>query len=199
MSSKSKSDSEKKGKKLSKPRFSLKAVKREFRVLMVGLEGGGKTTLLHRMKTNTFQSTFPTIGYNVEMVWASKKGIHITVWDVGGGKHIRSLWQYYVNDKQGIIYVVDASDRSRMNEARDTLHDLLKEYALRDAVLLVMATKKNLSGAMNHEEIYQGLNLDAVKHREKYVQMCDNQTNEGVIEGLDWLSVQAHATADMYH
>eukprot|EP00299_Pterocystis_sp_00344_P010372 c4618_g1_i1.p1 GENE.c4618_g1_i1~~c4618_g1_i1.p1 ORF type:complete len:196 (-),score=48.22 c4618_g1_i1:95-682(-) len=184
------------GKSKKRSKVTLKRVKREFRVLMCGLDGAGKTTLLYRMKRNEFVPCFPTIGFNVEMVWVSKKGVHFTMWDVGGGEHIRGLWRYYMSDKQGILFVVDSSDKSRIREARDTLHSLLKEYELRNAFLLIMATKKDRKGAMSKEELFRELDIDAIKNREFFLQMCDSENGEGVLEGLDWLSVKAEIKAD---
>jgi GTPase SAR1 family protein len=52
------------------------------------------------------------------------------VWDIGGQDRIRNLWRHYYNGTQGLIFVVDSSDRDRMEEARDELHKALGEVEL---------------------------------------------------------------------
>eukprot|EP00301_Raphidiophrys_heterophryoidea_P000662 c10333_g1_i1.p1 GENE.c10333_g1_i1~~c10333_g1_i1.p1 ORF type:complete len:185 (+),score=42.16 c10333_g1_i1:31-585(+) len=182
---------------MGKSRVSLSRVKREFSIVMLGLDGSGKTTLMHCMKKGEFVPSFPTVGFGVETVWATKKGVHFTVWDVGGNKHIRPLWRHFYKQKQGVIFVVDSSDRVRVKEAKDELHTLLREYDLRDALLLIMATKKDRAGAMTKEELFVQLNIESIKNREFFLQMCDSESGEGVLEGLDWLRVKAHGNAEI--
>lgn len=52
------------------------------RILMVGLDFSGKTTVLYKLKLGDTVTTVPTIGFNVETV--SYKNVIVTIWDVGG-------------------------------------------------------------------------------------------------------------------
>uniref|UniRef100_A0A8C5PG10 DM1 domain-containing protein n=1 Tax=Leptobrachium leishanense TaxID=445787 RepID=A0A8C5PG10_9ANUR len=114
--------------------------KKEMRILMVGLDAAGKTTILYKLKLGEIVTTIPTIGFNVETV--EYKNISFTVWDVGGQDKIRPLWRHYFQNTQGLIFVVDSNDRERVNEAREELSRMLAEDELRDAVLLVFANKQ---------------------------------------------------------
>ncbi|KAI2565433.1 hypothetical protein G5576_007594 [Homo sapiens] len=115
--------------------------KKEMRILMVGLDAAGKTTILYKLKLGEIVTTIPTIGFNVETV--EYKNISFTVWDVGGQDKIRPLWRHYFQNTQGLIFVVDSNDRERVNEAREELMRMLAEDELRDAVLLVFANKQD--------------------------------------------------------
>ena len=64
------------------------------RILMLGLDAAGKTTILYKLKLNENVSTIPTIGFNVETV-TPVKNVTFTVWDVGGQEKIRQLWRHY--------------------------------------------------------------------------------------------------------
>ncbi|XP_048474908.1 ADP-ribosylation factor-like isoform X4 [Rhincodon typus] len=117
---------------------------KEMRILMVGLDAAGKTTILYKLKLGEIVTTIPTIGFNVETV--EYKNISFTVWDVGGQDKIRPLWRHYFQNTQGLIFVVDSNDKERMSEAREELMQMLGEDELHDAVLLVFANKQvNLS------------------------------------------------------
>jgi ADP-ribosylation factor protein 1 len=120
--------------------FSSLFGKKEMRILMVGLDAAGKTTILYKLKLGEIVTTIPTIGFNVETV--EYKNISFTVWDVGGQDKIRPLWRHYFQNTQGLIFVVDSNDRERVGEARDELHRMLQEDELRDAVLLIFANKQ---------------------------------------------------------
>ncbi|MFS7979993.1 ADP-ribosylation factor 1 [Helianthus anomalus] len=130
------------------------------RILMVGLDAAGKTTILYKLKLGEIVTTIPTIGFNVETV--EYKNISFTVWDVGGQDKIRPLWRQYFQNTQGLIFVVDSNDRDRVVEARDELHRMLNEDELRDAVLLVFANKQDLPNAMNAAEITGKLGLHSL-------------------------------------
>ncbi|CAI0551877.1 unnamed protein product, partial [Linum tenue] len=148
--------------------FSRLFAKKEMRILMVGLDAAGKTTILYKLKLGEIVTTIPTIGFNVETV--EYKNISFTVWDVG------------------LIFVVDSNDRDRVVEARDELHRMLNEDELRDAVLLVFANKQDLPNAMNAAEITDKLGLHSLRQRHWYIQSTCATSGEGLYEGLDWLS-----------
>ena len=160
--------------------------KKEMRILMVGLDAAGKTTILYKLKLGEVVTTIPTIGFNVETV--EYKNISFTVWDVGGQDKIRPLWRHYYQNTQGLIFVVDSNDRDRVDNARDELHRMLNEDELRESVLLVFANKQDLPNAMSAAEMTDKLGLNGLRHRQWYIQACCATTGDGLYEGLDWLS-----------
>ncbi|POS85829.1 ADP-ribosylation factor 1 [Erysiphe pulchra] len=160
--------------------------KKEMRILMVGLDAAGKTTILYKLKLGEIVTTIPTIGFNVETV--EYKNIQFTVWDVGGQDKIRPLWRHYFQNTQGIIFVVDSNDRDRVVEAREELQRMLNEDELRDAILLVFANKQDLPNAMNAAEITDKLGLHSLKQRAWYIQSTCATSGDGLYEGLEWLA-----------
>ena len=118
----------------------------EKRILIVGLDGAGKTTILYKLKLGEVVTTIPTIGFNVETV--EYKNIKFTVWDVGGQDKIRPLWRHYYENTEGVIFVVDSNDVDRIGAAKDELARMLGEDSLKDAVVLVFANKQDLPQAM---------------------------------------------------
>ncbi|KAJ8361031.1 hypothetical protein SKAU_G00175560 [Synaphobranchus kaupii] len=162
--------------------------KKQMRILMVGLDAAGKTTILYKLKLGEIVTTIPTIGFNVETV--EYKNICFTVWDVGGQDKIRPLWRHYFQNTQGLIFVVDSNDRERTQEAAEELQKMLQEDELRDAVLLVFANKQDLPNAMSISEMTEKLSLPSLRNRTWYVQATCATQGTGLYEGLDWLSEQ---------
>ncbi|OMH84178.1 ADP-ribosylation factor [Zancudomyces culisetae] len=140
--------------------------KKEMRVFMVGLDAAGKTNTLYRLKYGKIVTTIPTIG---------------------GGDMIRSLWCSYLEDMQGIIFVVDSNDRERIDEANENLHLMLNNDEYGDAILLVLANKQDLPNSMSTAEITNKLGLHAIRNREWHIQAASVLTGDGLYEGLDWL------------
>lgn len=160
--------------------------KKEMRILMVGLDAAGKTTILYKLKLGEVVTTIPTIGFNVETV--EYKNVSFTVWDVGGQDKIRPLWRHYFQNTHGLIFVVDSNDRERVLEARDELHRMVNEDTLRDSTLLVFANKQDLPNAMSVSEITDQLSLHSLRQRRWYIQSTCATAGQGLYEGLDWLS-----------
>jgi len=166
--------------------------KKEVRILMVGLDAAGKTTILYKLKLGEVVTTIPTIGFNVETV--EYKNLSFTVWDVGGQDKIRPLWRHYYQNTQGIIFVVDSNDRDRIDDSNDYEHSakeelnrMLAEDELRDAVLLVFANKQDLPNAMKVQEVTERLGLNKLRNRQWFIQGASAPMGDGLYEGLDWL------------
>uniref|UniRef100_A0A8C1QE26 ADP-ribosylation factor n=1 Tax=Cyprinus carpio TaxID=7962 RepID=A0A8C1QE26_CYPCA len=166
--------------------FSRLFGKKQMRILMVGLDAAGKTTILYKLKLGEIVTTIPTIGFNVETV--EYKNICFTVWDVGGQDKIRPLWRHYFQNTQGLIFVVDSNDRERAQEAAEDSVSKRRKYL--DAVLLVFANKQDLPNAMAISEMTDKLGLQALRSRTWYVQATCATQGTGLYEGLDWLSEQ---------
>jgi len=162
--------------------------KKQMRILMVGLDAAGKTTILYKFKLGEIVTTIPTIGFNVETV--EYKNICFTVWDVGGQDKIRPLWRHYFQNTQGLIFVVDSNDRERISEAYEELQKMLQEDELREAVLLVFANKQDLPNAMKAAELTEKLGLHNLRNRRWYIQATCATQGHGLYEGLDWLSAE---------
>jgi ADP-ribosylation factor protein 1 len=158
---------------------------RNVKMLMVGLDASGKTTTLYKLKLGELITTIPTIGFNVEAV--EYKNLRFTMWDVGGQDKLRRLWRHYFEGTDGIIFVVDSSDRDRLGIAKEELQKLTAEDCMQHSALLVYANKQDLPQAMPPAEITDKLGLRLLK-REWYVQGSCAASGEGIYEGLDWLA-----------
>mmetsp|Transcript_103720 Transcript_103720/g.278684 ORF Transcript_103720/g.278684 Transcript_103720/m.278684 type:complete len:183 (-) Transcript_103720:277-825(-) len=160
--------------------------KREMRIVMVGLDAAGKTTILYKLKLGEVVTTIPTVGFNVEVV--EYKNINFTVWDIGGQDKIRKLWRHYYLGMHGAIFVVDSSDQERVEDAREELSKMLAEEEMRDAAVLVLANKQDLPNAVKTSELAHKLGLHELRGREWFIQGACATSGEGIYEGLDWLS-----------
>jgi small GTP-binding protein len=158
----------------------------EYRILMLGLDAAGKTTILYKLKLGEMVTTIPTIGFNVETV--QYRNINFTVWDVGGQSKLRPLWRHYYQGTQALIFVVDSNDPARFELAAQELSLLLSDDAMRDAIVLIFSNKQDLPNAESATDVSQELGLHNLRN-EWYIQPCAaTKEAAGLFEGLDWLS-----------
>ncbi|CAE7634525.1 ARF3, partial [Symbiodinium pilosum] len=83
----------------------------------------------YRLKLGVQVKTLPTVGFNVEKL--EYKNIVFTVWDLGGQTRTRQIWQHYYQSTDGLIFVIDSSDRERIEEAHEELMRMLQREEMK--------------------------------------------------------------------
>lgn len=160
----------------------------EHKIVIVGLDNAGKTTILYQFLMNEVVHTSPTIGSNVEeVVW---KNIHFIMWDIGGQESLRAAWNTYYSNTEFVILVIDSTDRERLTITKEELYKMLAHDDLNRAAVLIFANKQDLKGSMTAAEISQQLNLTAIKTHRWQIQSCCALTGEGLYQGLEWICSQ---------
>jgi len=162
----------------------LKEKEKEVRILMLGLDNAGKTTILKKFNGEDITTISPTLGFNIKTL--EHNGYSLNIWDVGGQKSLRSYWRNYFETTDGLIWVVDSADKRRLEDCKKELHQLLQEERLLGATLLVFANKQDLPGALKAEEIKDALDLDSIKTHHWKIVWCSAVTGENLLQGMDW-------------
>ena len=158
----------------------------EARILMLGLDAAGKTTILYKFKLNEQVCTVPTIGFNVETV-TPVRNVSFTVWDIGGQDKIRPLWRHYFRDTDGLIFIVDSADRERFMLAKDELQGILNDPEMDRVPVVVFANKQDLPSANDPSKLAQELGLDNLTRHGWYIQGTSANSGNGLYEGMEQL------------
>ncbi|TSK17914.1 ADP-ribosylation factor-like protein 11 [Bagarius yarrelli] len=148
-------------------------------VVLMGLDSSGKSTLLYRLQRGVIMETTPTIGFNVVTLELNKKTM-LTVWDVGGQERLRSNWKHYLDGCKVLVFVIDASDRSRAEEAKIALKTILSDHNMEDIPLMVLANKTDVPNAMELNEVCQKLDLASCTERVWEIQTCSALKGQGL-------------------
>ncbi|KAK3931579.1 ADP-ribosylation factor-like protein 13B, partial [Frankliniella fusca] len=189
---------------LSRDRLTLR--RRKIVLLLVGLDNAGKTAAAKGLlRGKTFQTkkthhTVPTVGFSSFTL--SYKRCSIIIYDLGGGSQIRDIWSEYYADVHGIIYVIDASDPTRISESAAVLKQLLTHEMLKGKPLLLLANKQDIDGALDEIDVVERLNLETIVNELKcptLVETCcavappNNSklrkayTDPGIQNGFRWI------------
>merc|ERR1711879_713705 len=163
----------------------MKAAEQEARILMLGLDNAGKTTILKKMSEEDISHIMPTQGFNIKTL--VHEGFKLNVWDIGGQKTIRPYWSNYFESSDALVYVIDSSDRRRLAESGTELRELLAEDKLGGIPLLVYANKQDLIQATPADEIQETLALENIKDRTWTIQACSAKEGTGLQDGMQWL------------
>lgn len=163
----------------------------ETEIVHSGLDNAGKTTIVKKIMNEDVNSVSPTLGFIIKTI--EYDGYKLNIWDVGGQKTLRTYWKNYFEKTDTLIWVVDATDRERIDDCRRELAGLLLEERLSGASLLVFKNKSDVPGAMTADEVREGLQLDAIKTHKWTIMACSAMTGLNLQEGLQWVVQDAKA------
>lgn len=144
----------------------VRAKEREMRILILGLDNAGKTTIVKRLKGEDVTTISPTLGFDINTLQFGQYKLNL--WDVGGQQTIRAYWRNYFEQTDAIVWVVDSADVMRMNDCRIELENLLMEERLAGATLLVLANKQDIQGSLSAHEVASKLSVNTVVGRKRH-------------------------------
>ncbi|XP_072292437.1 ADP-ribosylation factor-like protein 9 [Eucyclogobius newberryi] len=135
-------------------------------VLVLGLDGAGKTSLLHSF-TNSWseEESQPTQGLHAVSI--SREDLSIEFLEIGGGEELRQYWLKYMPKALMLVYVVDASNSQLFPLAKTHLHELLVTDPL--LPLMVLANKQDCAGACTITDLHEALSLSDLGDRKLFV------------------------------
>lgn len=164
-------------------------------LLVIGLDNAGKSTLLTMLLKNKVVPHEPTHQPVTDEIKVGS--LKLRAVDMGGHAIARRMWRQYSQEADAVVFIVDAADRERFQEAALELHKLLAGNSLPiHAPVLVLGNKMDLPGAVREEELYWSLGLDALTQgtfsnepaRPLQLFMCSVFEGRGFPEGLEWLA-----------
>merc|ERR1711976_759721 len=152
---------------------------------MLGLDNAGKTTVLKKLSDEDITHIMPTQGFNIKSL--QHEGFKLNVWDIGGQKTIRPYWSNYFESSDALVYVIDSSDKRRLEESAEELKELLADDKLAGIPLLAFANKQDLMQAKSAEEVSAHLGLGNISDRTWNIQACSAKNGDGLQDGMEWL------------
>jgi ADP-ribosylation factor-like protein 2 len=175
----------------------IKRKEREMRILILGLDNAGKTTILYSLLGLPLDQVSPTLGFQIQTML--RDGLKIHIWDVGGQSSLRPFWRHYYEETDGLVWVIDATDTERMLEGKVLLSQVLAQNP-QGIPLLVFINKIDLIPSLKDKDrVHQWLGLDGLlpkgylssasndQSQLYLLQPCSASTSEGIEKGFLWI------------
>ena len=159
-----------------------------FKIIILGIQEAGKTTILYRLSLGQLVKTTPTIGSNVEELIYNN--VKFQAWDLGGQESTRTVWDVYYMNTDAVVYVIDSHDDENFEISKSEFHKVISNQNLKNAVILIFANKQDLPGAKSINKIIDEYELNKIKNHIWHVQPCSAIKGDGLVNGIKWLSDQ---------
>ncbi|KAH3756200.1 Sar1family small GTPase [Pelomyxa schiedti] len=170
------------------------------KILFLGLDNAGKTTLLHVLRDDKIAVHPPTKHPTMEELVMGN--VKFNAFDLGGHKEARRLWKEYYAKADSIIFLVDSWDRDRFAEAKEELDYLLACEELQNSPFVILGNKIDLENAVSEAELRSALGLthttgkgtapltEGIRPIEVF--MCSIAKRQGYGEAFRWMSQYLH-------
>ncbi|VEU40071.1 unnamed protein product [Pseudo-nitzschia multistriata] len=137
---------------------------KEGSLVVLGLDNAGKTTMLHRLRTGGDVRSFPPTDRPQQTeTFATPGGVSFRAWDLGGHEAVRHLWEDYVCESSAVLFLIDASDTARFEEAGFELDALIGEKVVEDLPVAILLNKCDLENAASSAEVCKQIHFDDLR------------------------------------
>lgn len=165
---------------------------KEIRVLTLGLDNSGKTTIIRKMLGEDVEEVSPTMGFQINSI--TYKDYTLNVWDIGGQTSLRNFWSNYFDKTNVVIWVVDSASLERLDEAYQELKaKVILQDQLVGIYLLIVINKIDLLDKnqlqLVKDQVVQELCLyEQIPQLDKWnVELVSGRTGDGLDSILEWI------------
>jgi Ras-related protein Rab-1A len=118
-----------------------------FKLLVVGDQGAGKSSLLIRWSDNVFTESFiATIGvdFKIKTISVNGKTVKLQVWDTAGGERFRVITSSYYRGANGVLLVCDLNDPNTV-ASLERWYDEVNQHANQNVQFVVVGCKSDVA------------------------------------------------------
>lgn len=165
---------------------------KEIRVLMLGLDNSGKTTITKKLLNQDVSKVSPTLGFQINTI--NHHEFNLNIWDIGGQTSLRTFWGNYFDQTNVVIWVIDSLSLERLNESyRELKEKVILQDRLTGVYLVVLINKMDLVEPGLHQQIRhlvaQTLDLPLqIPQKDKWtIELVSGFSGTGLSNVLNWI------------
>ncbi len=160
---------------------------KEAKILIFGLSLAGKTTLIRQLRESISTAIFPTISVDISRIIINN--ISLLTYDTPGQPKLRAVWKNYLKEQDGLIFVLDVTDKIKFSDARALLHDVANMPELKELPLLILFNKADLIKP-DTQSLVQSMELNKLENRPVKYFLTSGTRNLNIEEAFKWLALK---------
>lgn len=165
---------------------------KEIRVLMLGLDNSGKTTITKKLLGQDIETVSPTLGFQINTI--NYNDFNLNVWDIGGQTSLRTFWGNYFDLTDVVVWVIDCLSIERLEESYKELREkVILQDRLSGVFLVILINKIDLVDDGLHQELKQqvadtlDLHLQIPQEDKWTIKLVSGKSGTGLPDILDWI------------
>ncbi|MFX0105727.1 MAG: PAS domain S-box protein [Candidatus Hodarchaeota archaeon] len=168
---------------------------REAKILIFGLSNAGKTTIIKTRRKSVSKTTFPTISVDISRILVNN--VSLLTYDIPGKYKAKELWKPYLKNQDGLIFVLDVTDRIRFSFARELLHEIAGKPELSELPLLILYNKTEIKQP-DIEDLDEAMGVEKLGKRPMKSFLTSGIKNINIDEAFNWLSLKIAERIEHY-
>ena len=170
---------------------------KEAKILIFGLSMAGKTTIIRTRRKSVSKTIFPTINVDISRILVNN--VSLLTYDTPGKYKIKELWKPYLEKQDGLIFVLDVTDKIKFSHARELLHEIAGKPELSELPLLVLFNKVDLFYSKpNINDLEDAMGLKSLGKRPIKSFLTSGTNNINIDEAFNWLSLKIAQRVEQY-
>ena len=168
---------------------------KEAKVLIFGLSMAGKTTIIKTRRKSVLKTIFPTINVDISRILVNN--VSLLTYDTPGQEKFKEIWKPYLKKQDGLIFVLDVSDKLKFTDARALLHEIVGMPELSELPLLILFNKIDLEEP-NINDLVDDMGLKKLGQMPMKFFLTSGINNINIDEAFNWLSLKIAERIEKY-
>jgi len=168
---------------------------KEAKILVFGLTFAGKTTIIKTRRKSVAKTTFPTINVDISRILVNN--VSLLTYDIPGQYKVKELWKPYLKNQDGLIFVLDVTDKIKFSYARELLHEIVNKPELSELPLLILFNKTDLDRP-DIAKLEEAMGVNELGDRPMKSFLTSGIKNINIDEAFNWLSLKIAERVDRY-
>ncbi|MFX1574486.1 MAG: PAS domain S-box protein [Promethearchaeota archaeon] len=168
---------------------------KEAKILIFGLSMAGKTTIIRTRRKSVSKAIFPTINVDVSRILVNN--VSLLTYDIPGKYNVKELWKPYLKNQDGLIFVLDVTDKIKFPYARELLHEIAGKPELSELPLLILFNKIDLKQP-DIKDLEDSMELKKFEKRPVKSFLTSGIKNINIDEAFNWLSIKIAERVDQF-
>lgn len=135
----------------------IKAREHEIRLVFIGLEGAGKTSVIASFLKKPIDGITPTQGFVITN--EQRSDYKLSLWDLSGQQSTRASWHSFFDGADVVVFVLDGTDHQNLEEFKKEFENALSKDRGNQLTWAILINKSDIPNCLSVKDLNEVLDL----------------------------------------